>query len=97
MCCLLAPPPPNHKIKMKQTNTMNILDNIKKGYQLKCFDEDGEELIVDYINADATNEQDIPDIVATCTNGVTFFYDDFNDAHQEGNEITIRNFKLQII
>ena len=75
-----------------------VLDKIKTAKELKCFTmEYGEELQVDYWNAEATNEDGIPDIVVACKNGTTFFYDDIMGGElTDENELFVGNYRIEI-
>jgi len=77
-----------------------ILALLKDAKQVKCFiqfDEETHEYQSDYWNHEATNEEEIPDIVIAFENGTTIFYDDLPKLKVDGNRLLGNNLIIEII
>ena len=75
-----------------------ILCRLATASDIKCKnDETGEDIEVDYWNAQATNEDDIPDIVIACMNGFTIFYNDLDKVILVGDTIKYNDHTFQLL
>jgi hypothetical protein len=74
-----------------------VLNTLKQAKELVCYNPDGVKIDVDYWNAEASNDEGMPDIVIACKNGTTFFYDDLMDGElTDENELIINGHIITI-